>query len=347
MEGRPNLIRIISEEEYHVQEWYPWIADLTFQTIFLPLTVAEAKAIIRHTKLSVKDETCKYGKRFICDEKTESIIRNDISKIEFKIDQEIQCIGGTETGVFVRLSSRSPKDSVQQNLYDIYLKEKKLLLEEGYSDNPVSSKIAFTRANVRCLRVYSASEALQLFLNSNRVHEDLQMMLKLTTLSDNDVITQVVVRKWEPILPEFEFRGFVFNRKLTAFTQYYKSTFVPRMCEMASELESRIFQFFENTQNFIPERVLDYVVDYAIDPHSDKIWIVEINTPPPVAGQALFDWENKEDHEILTGQKPFEFRILLTPPLNPMQDVQQFIADGEKNSKNATKRNNLQRKQRL
>jgi hypothetical protein len=48
------------------------------------------------------------------------------------IDIEIKKLGGDESGVFVRLSSRSPKDSVQENLYNIYLEEKKnLLLEEG------------------------------------------------------------------------------------------------------------------------------------------------------------------------------------------------------------------------
>lgn len=48
METRSNLIRIVSEEEYHVQDWYPWIKDHTFETIFLPLTLGEAKLLVRY-----------------------------------------------------------------------------------------------------------------------------------------------------------------------------------------------------------------------------------------------------------------------------------------------------------
>lgn len=55
----------------------------------------------------------------------------------------------------------------------------------------IASKIAFTRANVRCLCVHSAAEALLLMLNSNRVNEDLQMMVKLSTLKDEEILTQV------------------------------------------------------------------------------------------------------------------------------------------------------------
>lgn len=52
------------------------------------------------------------------------------------------------------------------------------------------------------------------------------------------------------------------------------------------------------------------------------------NTPPPVAGQALFDWDNEEDKKIIIGQSPFEFRIIEKEPSNPMEDIQYFI-DGE------------------
>lgn len=45
-------------------------------------------------------------------------------------------------------------------------------------DNEVTSKIAYTRANVRVLKVANGAEAMALMLNSNRVHQDLQMMVK-------------------------------------------------------------------------------------------------------------------------------------------------------------------------
>jgi hypothetical protein len=93
----------------------------------------------------VKDAKCEFKRKFICNKETEESIRSQIAAIEEKIgiclscgiafpyllECEIQKLGGNESGVFVRLSSRSPKDSVQENLYNIYLEERKLLLQEG------------------------------------------------------------------------------------------------------------------------------------------------------------------------------------------------------------------------
>lgn len=58
METRSNLIRIVSEEEYHVQDWYPWIKEHTFETIFLPLTLGEAKLLVRYELDLFRVEGC-------------------------------------------------------------------------------------------------------------------------------------------------------------------------------------------------------------------------------------------------------------------------------------------------
>jgi hypothetical protein len=166
-----------------------------------------------------------------------------------------------------------------------------------------------------------------------------------------------VIRKWEHILPEFEFRAFVFNRKLTALTQYYKTTYVPQMSEQREKLEQMIKAFFSETEQLIPARVLDYVVDYAVEPASGKIWIVEMyvsrltiafflicrNTPPPVAGQALFDWDLEADKNILLGNSPFEFRIIVDRPADPMKDIRSFLED-EMAKKKKSEKKPVQRK---
>lgn len=48
------------------------------------------------------------------------------------------------------------------------------------------------------------------------------------------------------------------------------------MAQLKEKLEERITLFYNETQHLIPERINDYVVDYALDPFSDKIWIVEM-----------------------------------------------------------------------
>eukprot|EP01126_Amoeba_proteus_P006191 TRINITY_DN12150_c0_g1_i1.p1 TRINITY_DN12150_c0_g1~~TRINITY_DN12150_c0_g1_i1.p1 ORF type:complete len:341 (+),score=75.12 TRINITY_DN12150_c0_g1_i1:453-1475(+) len=327
---RENLMKIIGEEEYHVQEWYPLIQPYTFPTLFIDLTLLEAKSLVRYRNLSVQSGA---GRKFICSKAQETQILNCIKTVEEKIDEGIAALGAT-SGAFVRLSSRSPKDAITSELYDMFLVEREALKNQGYQEGPVMDRVAFTRANVRILRVTSGKQAMKLFLNSNRVHEDLRGMCSTTCLKDDSqTLTHIVVRKWEEILPEFEFRCFVYNHSITAITQYYKSTFVPQMVEMKEEIQEMIHEFFSvQIKNRIP--VENYVLDLAVIPASKQIWVVEINNPPPVAGQALFDWKNEEDRNILEGRSPFELRVLLSPTDSPLSEVQGFLdSEREKRKK--------------
>ena len=40
----------------------------------------------------------------------------------------------------------------------------------------------------------------------------------------------------------------------------------------------------------------------------EKIWMIEINHFPPIAGTPLFDINNQNDKDIFNGKKSFEFR---------------------------------------
>lgn len=62
----------------------------------------------------------------------------------YQLDEEIEKMGGNKAGVFVRLSSRSPKDSVQDNLFNLYLQEKASLLNEGNPPFHLSSIYSFS-----------------------------------------------------------------------------------------------------------------------------------------------------------------------------------------------------------
>ena len=52
-----------------------------------------------------------------------------------------------------------------------------------------------------------------------------------------------------------------------------------------------------------------YIVDFAVilNEESVDVMIIEINKYAETTGAGLFDW--KEDIGVLTGQKPFEFRV--------------------------------------
>ncbi len=78
-------------------------------------------------------------------------------------------------------------------------------------DDDVLTVIAIVRAMSFALRVESSSEVVDMLCNSERSYQDCFRR----KLADNRFPMQLVVRKWEPLLPEMELRGFVFNKKLT------------------------------------------------------------------------------------------------------------------------------------
>jgi len=122
----------------------------------------------------------------------------------------------------------------------------------------------------------------------------------------------IIIREWEDILPEWEFRVFVFNREITSITQYYKMCFVPGMYEKKDDIVAIIRNLFNLVIDNIPED--NFTIDFALSPDLDieKCWIIEMNEVPPTAGTSLFNWDLEEDRNIIFNG-PFEIRILSEP----------------------------------
>lgn len=62
--------------------------------------------------------------------------------------------------------------------------------------------------------------------------------------------------------PGFEFRGFVYRRKLNALTQYFEAIYVPELVNTKDEIEEAIFNLFEKLEPLL--NVHDYVIDFAL-----------------------------------------------------------------------------------
>ena len=120
----------------------------------------------------------------------------------------------------------------------------------------------------------------------------------------------IVVREWNEIQPELEFRGFVFQKKLTAVTHYYKFCYMTRLVDEAEEISTLLCDYFATIADVLPDNcVLDFVITQR-----NQIKIVELNPWSIHASSALFSWET--DIDTLEGRNPFEFRILRKPVAN-------------------------------
>lgn len=154
---------------------------------------------------------------------------------------------------FVRLGSRSPKDTMR-----------------WYEHGP---------------RVWNAKEALRLLLGgSERVNDDL-LLAKI-----NNYTPWIWVREWMQIEKPQEFRCFVQGRRLVGVSQYwYDSDY--SLGALADELARVITTFFE--YEVLPAlHIDDVVVDVVVQPGADRwhVTLIELNPFFKLTDPCLFEW---------------------------------------------------------
>jgi len=125
----------------------------------------------------------------------------------------------------------------------------------------------------------------------------------------------VVLREWAHIHPSMEFRGFVYKHKLNAISSYNRAVCWPGIPERIQEIEQKCRAYWDTIKHKIPDTLQNFIVDFAFLEDSGKVTIVEFNDFADFEGcganAELFDWE--KDNDILTGEAPFETRLVMKP----------------------------------
>jgi len=172
---------------------------------------------------------------------------------------------------------------------------------------------ALYRAMINSMKVLKAKEALDMFVESERIKFDLELDLRFPDEFSNHVI----VRLWEDIPLENEFRAFVFDHKLTAISQYFTQIYFPQLVEHKTEMLQQIKQFWLSCKDaFEYEK---FVIDFAIKRDGNAV-VLELNPYNISTGSSLFSWHSEEDSDIMEGLKPFEFRILESPIVETLKN---------------------------
>ncbi len=174
--------------ECDLDVWYERLHKWTFPTEFIPLSRGEASAI------------CNAYKRH-----ESAAALPDLARTLQAVDAAIARFGGV---AFVKLSSRSPKvnlfcfscaalmmnwSSKDATVAGERTKrhfERALAESAEKDDNAVFA--ALNRAHINALAVNGAAEALDLFLKSERIFDDLELALEDQT----NWSQRIVVRKW-------------------------------------------------------------------------------------------------------------------------------------------------------
>lgn len=185
----------------------------------------------------------------------------DLSKIEAKLDEAISKF---PNGAFVRLGSRSPKDSW-------------VGCREGF-------------------KVTSGKEALRRLTDSSeRVHDDLSLALA------NEYEAFLFVRQWMDIPPESEFRCFMKGRKLVGVSQYQYRDVFPWVKENKEGIHFAIEEFFHDFKkaSHLDDVVFDVFVKLRRRGNESEyeVKLLEINPFFEMTDPCLFDWRNGGDFD--------------------------------------------------
>lgn len=293
------------EEDRHyffstgVDRWYAALADVTFRTEFLSLTPDEARAIVSCWEKGFKNRTSSDP-----DPDLEDVeVPASLTALGERIDAVLSSLGPGR-GAFVKLSTRSPKDSPIALATARQAYSKKLAtLGSGLSLN--DKLILLAEEVILSLKVISGREALRLLVSSDRVGEDLEYALE----PGDDGFSQrvcLLVREWVDIPSWAEFRGFVWDGRLNAIGQYNHLVVFPNIKQHLAAIKSDIETFNKSISDRIPLK--NYIIDFAWT--EDRVYLVEVN---PFDGKHVFPastglWSWEGDREQMM-RGPLELRV--------------------------------------
>ena len=255
--------------ETYFEDYYDLIKDFTFKSDIRILSLEEIRTVLQANKEFTE---------------TGSSDTVDLTSVENKIDESIAAIRevtGSECKVFVRFSSRSPKDAIYHlDAFPTLIQEK---LQELNSTDIYAKLHVFYMASTEILAISSGSEAVDLFRKSSRIVGDLEHCLEVSEPMN------LIVREFVQFPVKNELRGFVYQGSLTALTQYNRTCYFPDQVETKAEVEEKVHTFMKGFIVAMRSLLESFVVDIVVDT-AGQVWVVEVNPFGELADSCLFSW---------------------------------------------------------
>jgi len=309
----------------HLSEWLPLVQDLTFETVFVELTDAEARALLKlisFSKSLARAEQIDGAETPDAFAMLSEDARQQLWSLQVRIDDALERLSkeedGRQPGAHVRLNARSPKDGVF--LIPKLTQLLRMAVLDQKFDSPWSCQCqqydiaSFHRCIIGAQEIRSGCEVFELLRFSQRIEADLVLG---QVANAGDASSRLILRRWDSrVDPLNEVRVFVCGGRVTAISQYIESIVVPALlrhseqverlvCEATAEVHRRI-------EHLVPQDPFAgapfYSADFVMIPDPDEscgfkdALLIEINPPPPVAGTVLFDWKKEGDRAILIGR---------------------------------------------
>ncbi|KAJ6530819.1 hypothetical protein DFH09DRAFT_934089 [Mycena vulgaris] len=291
-------------------------AGLTPETRMVPLTRAHAALLLRaYQGLEHRDTdldlTAAPAKGALCSEEAALL-----EALGPEIQAAIDVLGGAG-GCFVKLSSRSPKDAaVRSGVFAAhYARAVRAERDQGRELDDERRLWTVCEAEGAALRFADAAAVVRALVLSERVWQAMQDMT--LALRHPDTWEQnVILRKWEAVPIDMEFRTFVSNGRMTAISQYAYQLCSPRLKDTAqlALAVAAIRTVYDALWPLLVTAGFDAcVLDFGVIPPvaDGGAWgatLIEVNPFEETTDGALFSWTRERD--VIEGKTEGEYPVV-------------------------------------
>ena len=242
--------------DINIEQWYDLIPEFTFPTEFVAISREAGQLFVdsflayeghkKRVTLGQLEPTSEYVPPLQIQERVNTLLLSPLQAAVGRVRD------APEHPVFIKASSRSAKDAPTSvaRLADIYRHE--LALCRAADDN--TKLCCMLRAGLELLKAFSASDALDLFLRSERIYQDMLLALERPDRWDE----HFAVRRWVNIDVGMEFRGFVHDGRLNALSQYNHLCYFPELIAQRDAILRNVCDFFR-----VDIRVRVHIIGHA------------------------------------------------------------------------------------
>lgn len=202
------------------------------------------------------------------------------SKLKSKYEEQLKQLMNRDSTFFFKLNTRSPKDSYY------------------YKENLLFSSISSQKKLNQC-EARTFVDVISALVGSERTTLDIKSYLDWKTKDRPSMY--LIIQKWIRFPSKYEFRTFVFEKKLTALNPICFKTFEQEYLDkdFQTQLIDSILKLHHSIKNELPWN--NYIMDIIYDINTKESIICEFNPFGPYSstGSHIFSWEL--DKDILYG----------------------------------------------
>ncbi|CAF4843548.1 unnamed protein product [Rotaria sp. Silwood1] len=293
--------------ETNMEEWRMLLVNETFPTVYCPITYSDAQHFIRIFERHFQ----KLHEHQLFDQIRERMdiwFNDDLEEkqwyeqIKERLQKTIDQAYPNTKELFAKTSSRSAKDACvfKRNFLEVYKNELSKFPDPSQENSRI---IALLTAAFLSLCVTSATEVLSMFIISERIYQDMLLATEAQDSSDSLFKENIILRPFIPIDVDMEFRGFVYQQRLTCLSQYNYLIYSQRLCQWKDNILEKIISFFNQSVKTKLDKYKshNYVIDFALAKGDDesvnsmKVWVIELNPFMETTDGALFSWQHERN----------------------------------------------------